>query len=320
LKLNDAAHLAGKLYFGTAVDNANLNDSAYVKILNDDAMFGQITAENSMKWEFIEPSPGVFNFTDGDVIASLATKFHRFLRGHNCVWHNQLPDWVNNGVFTNQSMLETIVRHCSTLVNHYKGKVFSWDVVNEPLNEDGTLQENVFFNASGASYISTALRSARAADPHAKLYINEFNLEFFGPKFEGMLSLVKTLLEEHVPLDGIGFQCHLIVDEVPPELALNMANFTALGLEVAVTELDIRMNLPVTDALLEQQKTDYDSVISACTSVKGCVGVTVWDFNDAFSWVPGTFAGQGAACPWDQNLVRKPAYDGIVAGFTQRSH
>ena len=149
-----------------------------------------------------------------------------------------------------------------------------------------------------------------------------------------MKNLVRTLKSQGVPIDGIGVQAHLIVGQLPPNIKENLQAFTKLGVEVALTELDIRMNLPATPALLEQQKKDYETVVSACKAVRGCVGVTVWDFTDKYSWVPSTFPGQGAPCPWDevwlslvlqlklelmrsslQNLVKKPAFDGIAIGF-----
>lgn len=152
------------------------------------------------------------------------------------------------------------------------------------------------------------MNSARAADPNAKLYINEFNIEFPGAKSTAMQNLVKSLKASGTPIDGIGLQSHFIVGEVPSEAVLiqNMEAFTALGVEVAITELDIRMTLPSTPALLAQQKTDYDTVVSACIAVARCVGITIWDFTDKFSFVPGAFPGQGAACPWDQ--VRPPSF------------
>lgn len=115
-----------------------------------------------------------------------------------------------------------------------------------------------------------------------------------------MLNLVKSLKSQNVPLDGVGFQCHFIVGELPSGLQTNFESFTAAGVEIALTELDIRMQLPSTPALLQQQKTDYTTVIKACQGVTGCVGVTIWDWTDKYSWVPQTFSGQGAACPWDQ--------------------
>ncbi|KAF7344145.1 Beta-xylanase [Mycena venus] len=196
---------------------------------------------------------------------------------------------------------------------HYAGQVHAWDVVND----DDSWRSFVFFNALGQNYVSMALTAARAADPAAKLYvrlrcsvhhfaklnleslfeINDYNIETAGAKATAMLNVVKALQAAKVPIDGFGMESHLI--------------FTALGIEVAVTELDIRMTLPVTPALLAQQQ----NVVAACKAVAKCVGVTIWDYTDKYSWVPSTFSGQGEACPWDANLVRKPAYDGIAAGF-----
>ncbi|KIP05291.1 glycoside hydrolase family 10 protein [Phlebiopsis gigantea 11061_1 CR5-6] len=314
-KLQTVAKAAGKLYFGTATDNSELTDTAYTAILDDNTMFGQITPANSMKWDATEPTQGTFTFSGGDQIASLAKTNGMLLRGHNCVWYNQLPSWVTSGTWTNSTLTAVIQNHCSTIVSHFKGQVYSWDVVNEPFNDDGTWRTDVFFNTIGESYVPIALNAARTADPNAKLYINDYNIEGPGAKATAMLNLVTSLKQQNVPLDGVGFQCHFIVGELPQGLAANWARFTALGLEMAVTELDIRMTLPSTPALLAQQKTDYTTVISACMSVAGCVGVTVWDWTDKYSWVPSTFSGQGAACPWDQNFVRKPAYDGIAGAF-----
>lgn len=173
--------------------------------------------------------------------------------------------------------------------------------IAEPLNDNGTMRADVFYNTLNASYINIALRAAHAADPNAKLYINDYNLEYTGrsnefpfalsvmttdiflagPKIDAMVQLVKDLLAAGAPIHGIGFEGHLILGEVSPsELQTNMERITALGLEVAVTELDDRIELPATDADLEQQKTDYMSVVQTCMAVCGCVGVTVWDYTD----------------------------------------
>ncbi|KAI0696911.1 glycoside hydrolase superfamily [Cytidiella melzeri] len=318
-KLNTLAKAKGKLYFGTATDNPELTDVPYTTILDDNTMFGQITPGNSMKWDATEPSQGDFTFSGADQIANLAKTNGQLLRGHNCVWYNQLPSWVSSGSFTAAQLTSIIQTHCSTLVSRYKGQVcaYSWDVVNEPFNDDGTWRTDVFYNTLGTSYVQIALTAARSADPNAKLYINDYNVESPGAKSTALQNLVKTLKAANVPLDGIGLQNHWILGELPSASTLeaNMNAFTALGVEVAITELDIRMTLPSTPALLAQQKTDYTTVITACQAVTKCVGITVWDWTDKYSWVPSTFSGQGAACPWDQNLVKKPAYDGIAIGF-----
>ncbi|TFK88607.1 glycoside hydrolase family 10 protein [Polyporus arcularius HHB13444] len=311
--LHAVARQAGKLYLGTATDNPELTTTAYTAILDNNQMFGQITAANSMKWDATEPSRGVFTFTNGDVIANLAQRNGQLLRGHNCVWHQQLPSWVTSGNFNAATLTSIVQTHCSTLVGHYKGRV--WDVVNEPLNDDGSFRQDVFFNTLGQGYIATALRAAKAADPNAKVYINDFNIEGIGAKATAMKNLIRSLKSQGVPIDGVGLQSHFIVGQVPTTLVQNMQEFAALGVEVAITELDVRMTLPETAALLAQQKKDFQTVVAACQAVPQCVGITIWDFTDRFSFVPSTFPGQGAATPWDENLVRKPAFDGIVAGF-----
>ncbi|KIJ29289.1 glycoside hydrolase family 10 protein [Sphaerobolus stellatus SS14] len=317
-QLDIFAQLAGKKYFGTATDNPELTNASYVKQLENVLDFHQLTPANSMKWENTEPTQGNFTFAGGDQIVEQAEKHGQIMRGHNCVWHQQLADWVTDGNFTKPELLAIVENHCGTLVRHYRGKMYSWDVINECLNDDGTFRESIFFNTTGTDYIGVALRTARAADPHAKLYINDFNIEGQGAKSTAMINLVKSLQKEGVPIDGIGVQSHLIVGEVPSTMEQNLRDFAALGVEVAITELDIRMNLPATPALLQQQKEDYTTVITACQNVPECIGVTLWDWTDKFSWVPGTFAGQGAACPWDENFVKKPAYAGIIEGWLER--
>ncbi|KAF8809721.1 beta-1,4-endoxylanase [Phlegmacium glaucopus] len=306
--LLNIAKAAGKKYFGRATDNPELTNTAYVAGLSNTNYFGQLTPDAT------EPSRGTFNFSGGDVIVSLAQKNGQILRGHNCVWHNQLPSWVTSGNFNSATLQSIIKTHCRTVVGHYKGKI--WDVINEPFNDDGSWRSSVFYNTIGPSYVDITLRAARAADPCAKLYINEYNIEGTSAKSTAMFNLVKSLKATGVPIDGIGLQAHLIVGQVPSTIKANMERFTALGVEIAITELDIRMTLPETAALLEQQKQDYQTVVSACKAVAGCVGITIWDYTDRYPWIPSVFSGQGAACPWDANLVKKPAYDGIIDGFT----
>ncbi|PCH43501.1 glycoside hydrolase family 10 protein [Wolfiporia cocos MD-104 SS10] len=317
--LNFVAKSAGKLYFGTATDNPELNDTAYDHILDNFLQFGAITPANSMKWDATEPEPYVFTFEAGDVIADLAHENGMLLRGHNCVWYNQLPSWVTANNYTAPELAAIIQNRCATLVGHYRGQVYAWDIINEPFNDNGTYREDVFYNTLGTSYIPIALTAARAADPNAKLYINEYNNEYLGPKSTALLDLVKELKAEGVPIDGVGFQCHFVVGEVPTTMVENFQQYAAIGLEFAITELDIRMPLPATPEMLEQQKTDYDTVVSACMAVPNCVGISVWDWTDKYSWIPSTYPGYGEACPWDANFVRKPAYDGIVIALENRT-
>jgi endo-1,4-beta-xylanase len=185
------------------------------------------------------------------------------------------------------------------------------------LNDDGTYRESLWYETIGEAYIPFAFAAAAAADPDVKLYYNDYNIESPGSKATAAQNIVKLVQSYGVKIDGVGLQSHFIVGSTPSKSsqATNMAAFTALGVEVAITELDIRMTLPSTDALLSQQSTDYASTVEACVETDDCVGITIWDWTDKYSWVPDTFSGQGAACPWDDDLVKKPAYTGILTAL-----
>jgi endo-1,4-beta-xylanase len=156
-------------------------------------------------------------------------------------------------------------------------------VVNEALNDNGTFRNDVFFSTLGEDYIKIAFDAAAAADPDVKLYYNDFGTEFPGAKSTAALNIVKTLKDAGTKIDGVGFQSHFLVGGTPSVATQmkNMGAFVALGVEVAVTELDIRMTLPPTQALIDQQTKEYQTAAAGCLSLKGCVGITVWDFGDA---------------------------------------
>lgn len=168
--------------------------------------------------------------------------------------------------------------HITNLVTHYKGKCYAWDVVNEALNDDGTFRTNVFYNTIGPAYIPIAFATAAAIDPTVKLYYNDYNIENPGAKSTAAQNIVKMIKAYGVKIDGVGLQGHFIVGSTPSlaDQKSNLAAFTALGVEVAYTELDIRMTLPETAALDKQQSTDYQNTVTACVSTKNCIGITIW--------------------------------------------
>jgi endo-1,4-beta-xylanase len=294
-------------YFGSATDNPELTDTAYTSILGSE--FDMITPGNGMKWYATEPRQGVFDWTNGDQIVDLARANHQRVRAHTLVWHSQLPDWLTSGTWTADELRAVLKKHITTEVRHYRGKVYSWDVVNEALNEDGTYRDTIWYRTLGPGYIADALRWAHQADPHAKLYLNDYNIEGTGPKSDAYYALAKQLKAQHVPLDGIGLQAHLSLQYgYPATLEDNLRRFSRLGLDTALTEVDVRMQLPATDVKLTEQATWYRDLTGACLAVRRCVGVTVWDYTDRYSWIPAFFPGEGAALPWDEQLNVKPAY------------
>lgn len=207
--------------------------------------------------------------------------------------------------------------HITSEVTHYKGQCYCWDVVNEALNDNGTYRSWTLYDVIGPAYIPLAFEAAAAADPHAKLYYNDYNIEYASAKASAAQDLIRSIRAYGARIDGIGLESHFIVGETPTAAAqaANMAQFAALGVEVAVTELDVRQTLPETPAQDQQQARDYVSTVSACLQTSDCVGVTVWDFDDAYSWVPATFAGQGAADLFNPQLLPKPAYQSVLSAL-----
>ncbi|KAI0481259.1 carbohydrate-binding module family 1 protein [Xylariaceae sp. FL0804] len=311
-QLNKLAKAAGKSYFGSATDNSELSNSAYVAILSDTDEFGQITPANGQKWQYIEPSNGVYSYTEGDQIVEFAEGNGQIVRCHNLVWYSQLPSWVSSGSWTTAQLTSVINSHIANEAGHYKGQCYSWDVVNEALNDDGTYRTDVFYTVLGESYIPLAFQAAAAADPAAKLYYNDYNIETTGAKQAATVKIIDSIISAGARIDGIGMQAHLIVGEVSAassyEAAMN--SFLAAGVtEVSYTELDIRFSsLPPSTSGVQQQAADYGTIIDACLAVDACVGWTVWDYTDEYSWVPSTFSGSGDACLYDDNLSKKPAW------------
>ncbi|KAF6803958.1 putative endo-1,4-beta-xylanase [Colletotrichum sojae] len=313
--LHELAVAAGKKYFGTATDNSELKDAAYVEILKDPKMFGQITPGNGQKWQFTEKSQGVFSYTGGDEIADFAKTNGMLLRCHTLVWHSQLPDWVSSGTWTKEQLTSIIETHISNVAGHYKGQCYAWDVVNEALNEDGTYRDSVFHKVLGTDFIPLAFKAAAAADPEAKLYYNDYNIELPGNKQKEVLNIIKSIKDAGARIDGLGLQAHLIVGSAGSRSSLSgvLQSYVDAGVtEVAYTELDIRhKSIPADAAAQTQQATDYVSVVGACLDIPECVGVTIWDWTDKYSWIPSVFPGTGEALPWDENFKPKPAYTAI---------
>jgi endo-1,4-beta-xylanase len=310
--------LARRPLIGTAVDMGALaGDPTYKAAIGRE--FNIVTPENVMKWETVEPQQGVTDFSQADALVRFARANHQAVRGHTLVWHSQLPAWLTSGTFTPDQLRDILRRHIFQEAGHFRGRVYAWDVVNEALNEDGTLRPTIWLDALGPGYIADAFRWAHQADPHAKLYYNDYNLESIGPKSDAALALVKQLEAQHVPIDGVGFQGHLGIQyPYPDTFGDNLARFAAAGVDVAITEADVRMVLPVTPEKLATQATYVGEMMRGCVAVRRCVSFTLWGFTDKYSWVPGFFAGQGAATPLDEQFQPKPAYFALSDALGQR--
>jgi endo-1,4-beta-xylanase len=319
----DDGSLAGlawpSLRVGTAVDlDAFADDPTYRERIA--AEFSAVTAENVMKWETLEPEPGVYNYEPADQLVGFARQNRQLVRGHVLVWHNQLPGWLTGGVAAGDitpSELRGILRtHILETVRHFRGKVWHWDVANEVIDDNADLRDNIWLQNLGPDYIADAFRWANQADPHVKLYLNDYNIEGFSAKSDAYYELVQQLLADRVPIDGLGVQGHLGVQFGfwdANSVADNLRRFEQLGLETSITEADVRMELPPDNPKLQGQANGYNTLLQGCLLASRCRSFTVWGYTDKYSWVPGFFAGQGAANLLDEQFAPKPAYQSVRA-------
>jgi endo-1,4-beta-xylanase len=286
-------------YFGTAVAAGRLGDSTYSTIL--DREFNMITPENEMKWDTTEPSRGSFNFGPADTIVNHAMAHGQKMRGHTTVWHNQLPSWVSS--ISDPTTLKSVMdNHITTEISHFKGKIYAWDVVNEAF-ADGSTQHrsSVFQNVLGNGFIEEAFRTARAADPGAKLCYNDYNIEDWNAaKTQGVYAMVKDFKARGVPIDCVGFQSHFGSGGPPSTFQTTLSNFAALGVDVQITELDIA----------QAPTTAYANTVKACMNVSRCAGITVWGIRDSDSWRSGD-----NPLLFDSSGNKKPAYNAVLTAL-----
>ncbi|KEF05151.1 MULTISPECIES: non-reducing end alpha-L-arabinofuranosidase family hydrolase [Streptomyces] len=283
-------------YFGTAVAAGRLGDPTYSTIL--DREFNMITPENEMKWDATEPSRGTFTFGQADRIVGHATAHRQRVRGHALVWYQQLPGWVKS--ITDANTLRSAMKnHITTEMNHFKGKIYAWDVVNEAF-ADGSSQHrsSKFQDLLGDGHIEEAFRIARAADSSVKLCYNDYNIENWSDaKTQGVYRMVKDFKSRGVPIDCVGFQSHFQAGGPPASFRTTLAAFAALGVDVQITELDIAQAPPV----------HYANTVKACLAVARCTGITVWGIRDSDSW-----RRDERPLLFDDNGRPKPAYRAVM--------
>jgi endo-1,4-beta-xylanase len=295
------------LVIGTAVRGAVLKTNrAYRELIAK--QFSSLTPENEMKWEVSEPSRGRFDFGPGDEIVDAARGAGQAVRGHTLVWHAQYPSWLAG--LSAKDLAAATREHIQQMMAHYAGRIGVWDVVNEPITDRGGLRESIFLRRLGPGYIAGAFLAARKADPKAKLYLNEIGAESIGPKSDRLYEVVRGLKTAGVPIDGVGFQVHSNLRGVPDDFVRNAQRFRALGLDVAITEADVGLRLPVDGSELQRQAAVYRTIVRDCLAIP-CASLTFWGFTDGRSWIPETQPGMGAATLLDEELQPKPAFRAV---------
>ena len=324
------AALARNILVGAAVRPSLFSEAAYSATLGRE--FNMVEPEDAMKWWTVRHTVGAFDFRDGDQVVQFALAHRMKVRGHCLVWDHNNPDWLAQGHFTPTQLSQLLQAHIATVMKHYSGQVFAWDVVNEALDENGHVKNSPWYNQpgiglsdKGTAYIEQAFRWARAADPQALLFYNEAEGEGMNRKSDAIYAMVKDFKHRGVPIDGVGLQMHVSqpdLDTAP--IAANIARLTALGLQVHITELDVSLPL---DSSGQAQRSDllrqaevYRAIVRACLQSQGCTAIQTWGFTDKYSWIGSHSHGtRGAALPFDRTYKPKPAYDAILEEISAQS-
>lgn len=335
--LRAATHGSGFLV-GTAVRPAQLSEAAYASTLARE--FNMLEPEDALKWEVVHPERNAYDFSQADQIVDFAIRHHMKVRGHTLVWHRQNPKWLTNGTYTSAELGRILEAHIKNVVGHYRGKVFAWDVVNEAFDElhPGTLRSTIWRDQPGIGmevreanhpapaergrklgyfYIERCFRWTHDADPQALLFYNEAEAETVSPKSDAIFAMARDFRQRHVPFDGVGFQMH--IGKLHPDLASisdNIARFTALGIQVQITELDVALavnaNGDPRPEDLQIQANIYREIATVCLSHPGCTAIQTWGFTDKYSWIGShSKQTQGAALLFDRNYRAKPAYEAL---------
>lgn len=306
------------------------------------ANFNTISPENVLKWESVQPFEGKFDFSEADKYVAFGEEHKMLIVGHTLVWHHQTPKWVFEGPdgkpASKELLKERLRKHIHTVVGRYKGRIGAWDVVNEALNENGTLRNSAWLKILGKEYISLAFQFANEADPSADLFYNDYSLEN-EPKRKGAIALIKWLQSRNIRVSGIGTQSHHMLDQ--PSIAdqeQTIVDFGKLTLKIAITELDVdvlprprdhsgdivsvayRENLDpykkdLPDEIQQRLADRYADIFRVFVKHHKLIDrVTFWCVTDGDSWLNGWPVQGRTNYPllWDRSAKPKPAFYSVV--------
>jgi endo-1,4-beta-xylanase len=325
------------LLYGTTVAAAQITgDRPFVDLVRQEA--GLVVAENEMKWQVMNRgAPGDDDYGPADTIANFASGNKLVLRGHNLLWYHRTPGWYFD-LTDRQQQERAVVQHIQQLAGRYRGRIHSWDVVNEPIEpKDGRpdgLRTAVFLETLGPEYLDLAYHTARDADPNARLVVNEYDVELDAPEQEArrtaLLHLLEGMRRSGTPVDAVGIQAHLTAAGGPPFSAPLLRRFlgdiASLGLTIQITELDVTdENLPADVTVRDNLVADtYRRFLDAALDEPAVKMVVTWGLSDRHSWIVRretyqakwrTDDAASRPLPFDADLEAKPAFDAIAAAF-----
>ncbi len=334
---------------GAALNEAQFYGQNTGAVVLIKAQFNSISPENILKWQSIHPAPNSYNFEVADRYVAFGTKYRMFVIGHTLVWHHQTPEWVfqddRGNAVDRETLLKRMRKHIFTVVGRYKGRVRGWDVVNEALNDDGSLRQSPWLKIIGADYLLKAYQFAHEADPKAELYYNDYLLENEA-KRNSAIELVKMLKAQGVPITAVGLQGHYNMDWPPPELIdATIAAFAKLGVKVMFTELDMDVLPPVNknlgadnnqnyemwkelnpytnglpDEIQQRLSKRYADLFAVFLKHRDVITrVTFWGVTDGDSWLNYTPLKGRTAYPllFDRNYGTKPAFFAVIEAARQ---
>ena len=321
--LKDYYTPADYFYIGVAIPPSFIDDNKKSALIK--RHFNSITAENAMKWSNLQPTEDSFTFTTADKIVAFAETNGMKVRGHCLCWHNNAPSWIfkdGEATASKELVLKRLRNHITTVINHYKGRVYAWDVVNEAIDDGSSVYRNSqWYSICGEDYIIEAFRAARAADPDAKLFYNDYTA--IDPvKRDKIYGLLMKLKEQNL-VDGMGLQGHWNIN-YPSNTLINDAlnKYKSLGLEVQITEMDVSVytsnsdpESSYTDDLAQKQSTAYTRFFNEFRNHNDAItGVTFWGLADDKTWLDNFPVAGRKNYPllFDVNLDPKPAYFKII--------
>jgi len=330
------------LTYGTTIAAAQISgDPPFVDLVRYEA--GLVVAENEMKWQVMNRGvPGDDDYVPADTIANFASANKLVLRGHNLLWYHRTPEWYFD-LTDRQEQERAVVDHIQQLAGRYRGKIHSWDVVNEPIEPkngrpDG-LRTEVFLETLGPEYLDLAYHTARDADPNARLVVNEYDVELDAPEQEArriaLLHLLEGMRRSGTPVDAVGIQAHLTAAGGPPLSAPILRRFLAdiasLGLTIQITELDVTdENAPADVTVRDSLVADtYRRFLDVALDEPAVKMVVTWGLSDRHSWIVRretyqakwrTDDAASRPLPFDADLEAKPAFDAIAAAFAHAPH
>jgi endo-1,4-beta-xylanase len=337
-QLRRLAAAKGLVYGATISARQIDSDPAFVALVLQQC--GLVVPENDMKWQDMNRgAPGDDDFGPADTVADFAVRNRLVLRGHNLLWYFRTPAWFFH-LPSRVAREEAVVTRIRTMVGRYRGKVNSWDVVNEPIEpKDGRpdgLRKAVFLEALGPGYLDLAYRTARETDPEARLVVNEYNIELDAPEQDrrraALLALLRRMRAHGTPVDAVGIETHLRAAGGPPlsvpKLRRFLAEIAALGLEIQITELDVSdENTPAEIARRDRLVAEtYRRWLDAVLPEPAVKMIVTWGLSDRYSWIVRKETGSdrwrqdglpSRPLPFDAELRSKPAFAAIAAAFAR---